>query len=130
MFCTNCGHEIDPKAVICVHCGVRVASHGNYCKNCGAQAVPNAASCVKCGTVLAPSTKSRLAAGLFGIFLGCFGVHNFYLGYHGKAIAQLLLTLLTCGIGATVSSVWGLVEGIIVLTDSNATDASGIPLND
>ena len=25
--------------------------------------------------------KSKMAAGLLGIFLGTFGVHNFYLGY-------------------------------------------------
>ena len=40
------------------------------------------------------SQKSKLAAGLLGIFLGCFGVHNFYLGNTGKAVAQLLLTVI------------------------------------
>lgn len=39
------------------------------------------------------SSKSKLAAGLLGIFLGGLGVHNFYLGNTGKAVAQLLLTL-------------------------------------
>ena len=38
--------------------------------------------------------KSKIAAGLLGIFLGSFGVHNFYLGYTGKAVAQLLLLLI------------------------------------
>ena len=33
--------------------------------------------------------KSKVAAGLLAIFLGAFGVHNFYLGYTGKAVAQL-----------------------------------------
>ena len=28
--------------------------------------------------------KSKVAAGLFGIFLGSFGVHNFYLGFTGS----------------------------------------------
>ena len=35
--------------------------------------------------------KSKIGAGLLGIFLGGFGVHNFYLGYKDKAIAQLFL---------------------------------------
>ena len=35
--------------------------------------------------------KSKTAAGLFGILLGSFGVHNFYLGYIGKAILQICL---------------------------------------
>ena len=38
--------------------------------------------------------KSRIVAGVFGIVLGALGVHNFYLGYTGKAVGQLLLTLL------------------------------------
>ncbi len=74
--------------------------------------------------------KSKLAAGLLGIFLGSLGVHNFYLGYTGKAIAQLLISLLTCGFGAVASGIWGLVEGILILTGSITKDAKGIPLKD
>ncbi len=74
--------------------------------------------------------KSKLAAGLLGIFLGSLGVHNFYLGYTGKAIAQLLISLLTCGFGAVASGIWGLVEGILILTGSISKDAKGIPLKD
>ena len=65
-----------------------------------------------------------------GILLGSFGVHNFYLGFTGKAVAQLLITVLTCGAGAAVSGVWGLVEGIMILTGSISKDAKGIPLKD
>lgn len=74
--------------------------------------------------------KSKMAAGLLGIFLGSFGVHNFYLGYTGKAIAQLLITLLSCGFLAFVSSIWGLIEGILILTGSINTDADGNTLAD
>lgn len=38
--------------------------------------------------------KSRVAAGLLGIFLGCWGIHNFYLGHVGLGIAQCCLTIL------------------------------------
>lgn len=72
--------------------------------------------------------KSKVAAGLLGIFLGCFGVHNFYLGYTGKAVAQLLITLLTCFLASPISSVWGLIEGIMILANSNPVDANGVPL--
>ncbi len=77
-----------------------------------------------------PQPKSKIAAGVLGILLGAFGVHNFYLGYNGKAVAQLLITLLTCGIGAAISSIWGLIEGILILTGSITTDAKGVPLKD
>lgn len=69
--------------------------------------------------------KSKLAAGLLGIFLGCLGVHNFYLGYDGKGIAQLLITVLSCGILTPVSFIWGLIEGIMILTGEMNKDANG-----
>ncbi|MCB9372814.1 MAG: NINE protein [Microthrixaceae bacterium] len=72
--------------------------------------------------------KSKMAAGLLGIFLGSFGVHRFYLGYPGIGIAQIVVTFVTCGIGG----IWGLIEGIMILTGSAsfATDAEGRPLTD
>ncbi len=76
------------------------------------------------------SQKSKLAAGLLGILLGSFGVHNFYLGYTGKAVAQLLISVLSCGTLAVVSSVWGLIEGIMILTGSINTDGKNVPLTD
>jgi len=70
--------------------------------------------------------KSRTTAGILGILLGGFGVHRFYLGYTGIGIAQIAVTIVTCGIGA----IWGLIEGIMILVDSPtfATDARGVPL--
>ena len=78
------------------------------------------------------STKSKLAAGLFGILLGSFGVHNFYLGYTGKGVAQLLITVLSFGLLSWVSAIWGLVEGILILASEVGTqwdlDATGRPM--
>ena len=80
--------------------------------------------------------KSKVAAGLFGILLGQFGVHNFYLGYTGKAVAQLLMAIfgiLTSyfGIGLflmAAAGIWGLIEGIIILSSPEYCDANGVPL--
>ncbi|MCL2736566.1 MAG: TM2 domain-containing protein [Propionibacteriaceae bacterium] len=55
--------------------------------------------------------KSKLAAGLLGIFLGGFGVGQFYRGNVGMGVAQLLVSIFTAGIGA----LWGFIEGIVVL---------------
>lgn len=83
------------------------------------------------------STKSKLAAGLFGIFLGAFGVHNFYLGNTTKAVCQLLLTLvgwILLGLGPLVAAIWGLVEGILILCSQYGSpwhkDANGHELTD
>ncbi len=69
--------------------------------------------------------KSKIAAGLLGIFLGGFGVHNFYLGFTTRAIIQIVVSLVTCGIG----SWWGVIEGILILCGRYTTvDANGVPL--
>ena len=62
-----------------------------------------------------------LVAGLLGIFLGAWGVHNFYLGYTKKGILQIVLTIVTCGIAA----LWGFIEGILILCGNINTDANG-----
>lgn len=72
--------------------------------------------------------KEKLTAGLLGILLGVFGVHNFYLGKTGLGITQLLITILSCGLLAVVSSIWGLIEGVMILTGSIDTDGNGVPL--
>ncbi len=68
--------------------------------------------------------KSKMAAGLLGIFLGGWGIHNFYLGFTKKAIIQIIVSLCTCGIGG----IWGFIEGIMILCGSINTDADGNPL--
>ena len=70
------------------------------------------------------SDKTKLVAGLLQIFLGGFGIGRFYLGDNKTAIWQIVVTVLTCGIG----SIWGLIDGIIILATDNVTDAQGRPL--
>jgi|TARA_Y100000031_G_C8105797_1_gene330906 TM2 domain-containing membrane protein YozV len=73
--------------------------------------------------VLAPQ-KDKLVAGILGIVIGGLGIHRFYLGYIGIGIAQILVTLITFGVGA----IWGLIEGILILVQDDWTDAQGRPL--
>ena len=133
MYCRNCGKESSDQAVMCVHCGVPPRNGTKFCWNCGEATEDVAEFCVKCGAGLkaAPAAaspyKSKIAAGLLGIFLGVFGVHRFYLGYTTLGIIQLVLGVVTCGI---VSGIWGLVEGILILTGSINKDAKGNPLAD
>lgn len=135
MFCKNCGHQHHDQAVVCLNCGVAIGTGEKFCPNCGINVMPGAHICTNCGValsqpVIAGEQKSKLAAGLLGILLGSLGVHNFYLGYTGKAVAQLLITLLSCGAGATITGIWGLIEGILILTGSIDKDANNIPLKD
>ena len=130
MFCKNCGKEVANNAAVCLSCGVAVGQGNSYCPNCGATTNPNAAICTACGVAIARPVpvgeqKSKMVAGLLGLFLGGLGIHNFYLGYTGKAIGQIVLTM-CFGIGA----IWGFIEGIMILCGSINKDAKGVPLKD
>ena len=140
MFCKSCGKEIPEGQELCDECAAKntenVVVEGETVQNnsqgntSSTNEAPAKEATVVNNANTDPNAKSKMAAGLLGIFLGSFGVHNFYLGYTGKAIAQLLISLLSCGILAFISGIWGLVEGIMILTGSINTDANGNPLKD
>ena len=119
-------------AKFCEKCGSELAKDDTFCSNCGNSVNSTTVSTNKTSSNNSGS-KSKIAAGLLGIFLGSLGVHNFYLGYTGKAVGQLLLTLIgwvACGLGPIAAGVWGLVEGIMILTGSINKDAEGNDLVD
>ena len=134
MYCKNCGNEMDPNAAVCIKCGCAKGVGTAYCPNCGQPTMPNAAVCTTCGCALntapAANAKSKLVAGLLGIFLGGLGIHNFYLGYTKKAVAQLLICILgAClAVGPLAAGIWGLVEGIMILCGKITVDGQGMPL--
>lgn len=74
--------------------------------------------------------KSKIIAGILGIFLGGFGIHNFYLGRTTRAVIQLVLTIFTFGI----AWLWGFIEGILILVSAPGSewhrDGNGIELTD
>lgn len=61
------------------------------------------------------NSDKKMIAGILGILLGGLGVHKFYLGYTQTGIIQLIIGVLTCGIGGII----GLIEGIIYLTKTD-----------
>jgi TM2 domain-containing membrane protein YozV/ribosomal protein L40E len=147
-YCDNCGAETDAAAEFCVKCGWKLTpavaanappAYGTVPPSPGTMPPPPGPT-ASTGTYRPafapaeiPEAKSKLAAGLFGIFLGWLGVHRFYLGYNMIAIIQLLLGLcgfITCGITTIAASIWGIVEGIMILTGSINADAQGRPLKE
>ena len=137
----------------CPNCGGAVAPGTNRCRKCGSYIEPAGPAAqppqpppfqvqpvqlvqtlpIEAGPVGAP-VKSKLVAGLLGIFLGALGIHRFYLGYVGIGVVQVLLALvfswLTCGVTAIVAGIWGLIEGICILTGVIDRDARGRPLKE
>ncbi|GAB4364947.1 MAG: hypothetical protein Kow00128_07070 [Deltaproteobacteria bacterium] len=89
-----------------------------YCVNCGGKIYAKAEICVKCGVRQpyrrGPGTISRrMAAALFAILLGTFGVHRFYLGQIGWGILYVLFCW------TLIPTVAGVIEGILYLTMSD-----------
>ena len=102
----------------------------SFCPKCGAPVEDSATFCPKCGTSLqaqpaspldskVPSDGRWLIAILLCFFLGCLGIHRFYVGKTGSGIAMLL----TCG----GCGIWALVDFIMILVNS-FTDKDGRPL--
>ncbi|MCA9271027.1 MAG: NINE protein [Planctomycetales bacterium] len=67
------------------------------------------------------SDKSKMVAGLLGLFLGAYGIGRFYLGYTGIGVAMLL----TCG----GCGWWAFIDGIMIFM-GKVPDAQGRPLKD
>lgn len=107
MFCSNCGTQIDDKAVVCTKCGVPTSNFTSQ----SAAGVQNAGA--------AAVGYDWLTTLLLCFFLGGLGIHSFYTKKTGFGIAQLL-TLGGCGI-------WALVDFIMIITE-NFKDGQGRPL--
>lgn len=69
------------------------------------------------------SSRNRWVAGALGVLLGEFGVHRFYLGHIDIGILQIVVTIVTCGIGG----LWGFIEGILCFCGA-MRDVDGLPL--
>ena len=138
MNCPNCGSELTNDAKFCSVCGSPAPVQNNAAENAAPNyqnqtpnyqdRIPNYQNPAPNYQYAPPNAnpKSRLLAGVFGILLGGIGVHNFYLGNTTRGVIQIVVSCVTCGVGA----IWGFVEGILILCRQINTDAYGIPLKD
>lgn len=68
------------------------------------------------------SKRSKYMAGFMQIFLGCFGIGRFYLGFKKIALLQIASTLLTLGTGGFV---WGVIDGLMIIVGKEKYDGYG-----
>lgn len=143
MYCKNCGKEVEEGKEYCPDCEPKeevVVEEAPVQEVKEEPEVEEPKSETTNTNTTSAELKSKMAAGLLGIFLGQFGVHNFYLGYTTKAIIQVsvsavgyLLSICTFGLSCLAPlgmSVWGLIEGIMILAGSIDKDGNGNPLKD
>lgn len=132
--CNYCGAENANDAQVCGDCGKSLikkssqssqnrTSSGNEAPAPVIIPTPSIRSGIPYANVRQESysDKSRVTAGLLGIFAGCFGLGRIYLGYTGLGIAQILVTMITFGIG----SIWGFIDGIVILAGGVKKDGRG-----
>lgn len=119
--CPQCGAPIDPGAAECKFCGEKLAVQQAAQQVQQPQTVyvqqpqPQVVTQQVYMTGINPSwpVKSKIAAGLLGIFLGGIGVHKFYMGKIGMGILYLLF----CWTG--IPAIVGFIEGVIYLCSND-----------
>lgn len=116
MFCKQCGEPINPNQAVCIKCGTKVGDGFSFCANCGNPVPPGAAVCLNCGFAIANYQAGdlgdkKITAGILGLFLGGFGVHNFYLGETKKGILKILIAW------TGISGILALIDIIKIFTD-------------
>ena len=74
----------------------------------------------------ADTPKNRVVYILLALFLGSFGIHNFYAGYIGRGLAQLLITLFLFWLIVPLLAVWIWVIVEMIVIDK---DAKGVKFN-
>lgn len=134
MYCRNCGQQLKNKDT-CISCGFTKGSGNTYCFNCGHKLpFSEIIYCQHCKTLLKKiekpiihqPTKSRLISGFLQVFFGCIGLGRFYMNSYLIAVLQIIVSFLTLGIG----SIWGFIDGILILSKKINKDGNGCTLKD
>lgn len=113
-------------AKFCRHCGTELQESSRFCPSCGknqdesesSSAAENRPVPVRAEV----SPKSRTVAAILCFFLGCFGVHRFYVGKIGTGVLMIFASFFVIG------EVWALVDFIVILC-GNFRDKEGLPLS-
>ena len=109
LFCTKCGAQNEDSAHNCAQCGAALPQIGGY------QPIQPPPAYGGVQDWKAMGADKKLTAGICGILIGSLGIHKFILGYTTEGIIQIVISVVTCGVGGVI----GLIEGIIYLTKSD-----------
>ena len=119
--CPQCGAALNPEATECMYCGEKIMVQKTtqtmqqpqpqviYVQQQSQPQYVIQQPAYVSGINPSWPIKSKIAAGILGIFLGGLGVHKFYMGKIGMGILYLIF----CWTG--IPSVIGFIEGVIYL---------------
>ena len=101
-------------------------ANSEHCPFCGGELAPNVKKCRHCGEWLISEAKTRLSSDdppksrltyiLLALFVGLFGIHDFYAGYTNRGVIAFLLTL--TWFGAIISAFMALYDIATVTHDA------------
>ena len=123
--CPQCGAALDLTATECKYCGEKTipdsVSNGAYQQQpiyqqpVYQQPTYQQPVNTQCIDGINPSwpIKSKVIAGILGIFLGGIGIHKFYLGKVGMGIVNLIFSW------TFIPAIIGFIEGIIYLCSND-----------
>ncbi|MFV0527988.1 MAG: TM2 domain-containing protein [Lachnospiraceae bacterium] len=127
--CSQCGAPLNPEATECRFCGEKFAPQQAAQQVNNGQPQPQVVYAQPQPQVViqqvAPQPvyvsginpswpiKSKVVAGILGIFLGGIGIHKFYLGKVGMGVLYL------CFCWTGIPAVVGFIEGIIYLCSND-----------
>ena len=126
MYCKECGMMYtNEEASYCLSCGVKKGNGNKYCSNCGTpRKSENQDVCLNCGKDFRrpfggyDGEKLKLVTLLLAVFIGSFGVHQFYVGKNQRGILYIVLTILgvvTLGMTTCIAYVLVLIDIVKIL---------------
>lgn len=132
MKCEYCDNTVPNGATRCPSCGAAIRSYDeNPRPNTSPHTIStpqgsDIGSVGRSSTVYNPylyvAKKSRIVYIVLALVFGEIGVHNFYAGYFGRGVAQLLITVLSFGLLFWIPWIWAVIE--ICAVDH---DGKGVP---
>ena len=110
--CPECSTQISDKADACPSCGYPIAR--------GGADHPDRPNTSPQSVAVVKAAKSRGLYIILGLFLGCFGIHNFYAGFYGRGATQLIITTLLGWfiIGVVITVIWAIIEVCTITEDA------------
>lgn len=126
MKCEYCDNPVPSGAIRCPSCGAPVR-YVEECKNLAVEETVRR-ECISTQDASVPFSdpylyvdkKSRTVYVILAILLGQIGIHNFYAGYIGRGIAQLLISVLSFGLLFWISWIWAIIEICVVKIDGRS----------
>ncbi|HTL34003.1 MAG TPA: TM2 domain-containing protein [Kofleriaceae bacterium] len=127
--CFACANILDVRAELCPQCGVRqpvipqMAPPPPQMPMYGHPGYPPPGAMVPFGQrpPVPYTSKNKVTAGLFALFLGGIGVHKFYLGQVGSGIVYLLF------FWTFIPALIAFIEAIVLLTMTDEDFARRYP---